>query len=104
MDSKKELSGTEMEKVSGGWGRDTDNFMPNVIFTESELKKLKEAYPTLKIKRLNIQSIGVPKNARAYSITGTSDEWIDPNEISEMVTSELGDISYITHEGELFRK
>lgn len=103
MSDKKELNSQEMEKVSGGWGRETDNYSANFILTDEELKTLQKAYPDLKIKRSNLQSVAVPKDAGAYFISSKSEGWLDQEQVVDMVTAKLGDISYVTHDGKLFK-
>ncbi len=104
MNSKKELQSKEMEKISGGWGRETDNYSANFILTNEELKILQNAYPDLKIKQSNIQSIAVPEDASAYSITSKSNGWVDQEQLVDMIDAKLGGISYVTHDGKLFKK
>ena len=104
MSYKKELNSQETEKVSGGWGKETDNYSASFILTDEELQTLQKAYPDLKIKRSNLQSIAVPKDAGTYSINSKSEGWLDQEQIADMITAKIGDISYITHEGKLFKK
>lgn len=99
-----EMNKQNMGEVSGGWGKETENYGMNFIFTPDEFKTLQEAYPDLKIRKANTQSIAVPEGSSTYIISSGGNDWMAPEKIVDMVQAKFGDVEYITHNGKLFIK
>ena len=98
-----ESNNKNLGEVSGGWGQETESY-GSFILDDSEFKSLQKAYPDLKIRKSALQSKGVPEGSDTYTITSKSEEWMDPEKITDMVKAKFGEAKFITYDGNLYVK
>ena len=110
MNNIRKLTNCELNEISGGWGLDVDNdsgfYYGNgkFIFNNEEVNVLQEAYQNLKLKRSTHESIALPEGTKTYQVSVKSDSFPNSENLNDMIIAKLGEMSFITFNGQLFSK